>query len=249
MKLLVVAQREELKNLVAYHLKPVGFEIVYYSDPVKVIDNLDELDPEMVLFSAVDFPRHWKPTLKLLRDRRSKEESVFIILAAHVPFEEAAKASHLGINGIIDARLPEKQQMRQLEELYRRYRSVKDKRKFHRLIPSDVDNLTLLFSHPRTLAVVSGSLLEISIQGASFRPSDPSQTADLSRGDEIPVCTVKAGEELLNVSARVTRNGEEIGLQFASFEKGGHHKLFQYIQSRSRRELETAVAATAEEEE
>ena len=71
MKLLVVAQREDLKNLIAYHLKPLGFEIVYYSDPVKLIDNVDELDPDMILFNAVDFPRHWIifawPSIQLFR--------------------------------------------------------------------------------------------------------------------------------------------------------------------------------------
>ena len=71
MKLLVVAQREDLKNLVVYHLNPLGFEIVFYSDPVKVIDNLDEIAPEMVIFNAQDFPRHWKPVLKLLRERQT----------------------------------------------------------------------------------------------------------------------------------------------------------------------------------
>ena len=249
MKLLVVAQREDLKNLVVYHLNPLGFEIVFYSDPVKVIDNLDEIAPEMVIFNAQDFPRHWKPVLKLLRERRSKEQSVFVILVKDPPFEEAAKASHLGINGIIDAGLSEKQQMHQLEQLYRRYRSMKDKRRFHRVIPSEIDSLTLIFSHPRTLALVTGSLVEISIRGASFRPYDPSLTADLKRDDLIPTCTLRAGDQLLNISARVTRNKEEIGLQFRSFETGGHHKLFEYIQSRSQRELKTALAAAPREED
>ncbi len=246
MKLLVVAQREDLKNLVAYHLNPVGFEILYYSDPVKVIENLDELNPEMLLINAADFPRHWKPMLKLLRENKSKDQSVFVILVQDPPFEEAAKASHLGINGIIDAGLPEKKQMRRLEELYRRYRSVKDQRRFQRLYPSEEDKLRLIFSHPRTLAIVTGSLGEISIQGASFRPHDPSVTADLRRNDELRHCTLKVEDEHISLIARITRNTEEIGLQFKSFETGGHHKLFEYIQKHSQRELDSAVSAAGE---
>ena len=243
MKLLVVARRKELKDLIAYHLNPIGFEILYYSEPIKIVDSLEEIQPDMLLFNAVDFPRHWKPILTLLRERLSKEQAVFVILAKNPPFEEAAKATYLGANGIIDANLPEKKQMQRLEELYRRYGALKDKRRFHRLIPTQADNLKLLFSHPRTLAIITGSLVEISIKGASFFPDDPSLTADLRRDDPLRHCTLSVAGELISVDARVTRNEDTIGLQFKSFETGGHHKLFHYIQNRSQRELESAAQA------
>ena len=241
MKLLVVAQRKELKDLIAYHLKPIGFEILYYSEPIKIVDSLEEIQPDMVLFNAVDFPRHWKPILKLLRERLTKEQAVFVILAKDPPFEEAAKATYLGANGIIDANLPEKKQMQRLEELYRRYGSLKDKRRFHRLIPTQADNLKLVFSHPRTLAIITGSIVEISIKGASFFPDDPSLTADLRRDDPLQHCTLSVEDEPISLDARVTRNEDTIGLQFKSFETAGHHKLFHYIRNRSQRELESAA--------
>ena len=97
------------------------------------------------------------------------------------PFEEVAKAAHLGINGIINADIGDKQQIHKLEELFRRYRPVKDKLRFHRLIPNPTDRLQLIFTHPNTMAIVTGSLLELSIQGVSFKPSDPSITSDLQR--------------------------------------------------------------------
>ena len=243
MKLLVVAQRKELKDLVAYHLNPIGFEILYYSEPTKIVDSLEEIQPDMLLFNAVDFPRHWKPILKLLRERLTKEQAVFVILAKDPPFEEAAKATYLGANGIIDANLPEKQQMQHLEQLYRRYGALKDKRRFHRLIPTQADNLKLLFSHPRTLAIITGSLVEISIKGASFFPDDPSLTADLRRDDPLQHCTLSVEDQQVSVDARFTRNEDTIGLQFKSFETGGHHKLFHYIRNRSQRELESAAQA------
>jgi DNA-binding response OmpR family regulator len=249
MKLLVVAQRKDLKDIISYHLNPVGFEILYFSEPIKVVDSIDDIQPDMVLFNAVDFPRHWKPILKLLRERLTKEQAVFVILAKDPPYEEAAKATYLGANGIIDANLPEKQQMQRLEELYRRYRSLKDKRRFHRLIPTQGDNLKLVFSHPRTLAIITGSLVEISIKGASFYPDDSSLTADLRRDDTLQHCTLSVDYEPISVNARVTRNEDTIGLQFKSFETGGHHKLFHYIKNRTQRELESAAQSVPRSEE
>jgi hypothetical protein len=247
MKALVVARNDSLKNLLGYHLKPLGFELIYFSDPVKVIDELEKLDPEMVLASAVDFPRHWKTLIRLLREKRSKEECVFVLLAASLPFEEAAKAMHLGVNGIISAEASDKQQVRQLAQLYRRYRSVKDQRRFQRLVPAASERIQLVFVHPRSSTIITGSLSEISIQGAGFKPADPESTADLRRGEEIPLATLRVGEDIVTLACQVSRNRGELGLQFGSFEPGGHHKLFRYIRSRASRELKKAIARPAHE--
>jgi len=245
MKALVVAQRADLKERLSYHLKPLGAEIVFLSDPVEVIDTIGDLDPDVVLYNAVDFPRHWKPTLKLLRDRRTKEQGVFVLFTETPPLEEAAKASHLGINGLLDVHLDEKQQMQKLEELLRRYQSVKDQRRFQRLVPAPEDRIAMIFSHPATLGVVTGRLVEISMQGASYQPDNPSLTADLRRGQELELCTLRVGEDIIHLQARVTRNNATIGLQFRSFQTGGHQSLFEYIQARPHRELRREMGRPA----
>jgi hypothetical protein len=248
MKALIVARSEALKNLLAYHLKPLGFEILHSGDPVAVLENLEELEPEMLLVSAVDFPRHWKTLVKVLRERRSKEECVFILLAGGMPFEEAAKATHLGVNGIVGADLADRLQVRQLGQVFRRYRSRKDKRRFHRLVLTPEERAQLVFVHPRSSAIITGSLSEISIQGAGFKPVDLEATSDLRRGEEIALAALRVGEYIISLSCRVSRNRGEIGLQFISFEVGGHHKLFQFIQSRSERDLKAAVGRPVKED-
>jgi hypothetical protein len=248
MKLLVVAAEEKLRHRLTYHFKPIGFEVLLYTDPVKAIRNLEELDPEIIVFSAVDYPRHWKTMLRVLRERRDREECVFVLVSEGLPYEEGAKAVHLGANGIVGAEVAEKQQIRQLEELFRRYRSVSDKRRFHRVLPAARERLQLVFSHPRRLFVVTGTLSEISIQGATFKPTNPPLADDLRRDDELPLCTLRVEKEIIGVSCRVTRNDSDMGLQFRSFATGGHHKLFQYIQGRSERELRRAAERQAEEE-
>ena len=249
MKLLVVSAEETLRNRLSYHFKPMGFEVLQYTDPIKAIANLEELDPEIVLYSAVDYPRHWKPMLRVLRERRDREECVVVLLAQSPSYEEAAKAVHLGINGIVDASASEKLQIRQLEELFRRYRSVSDKRRFHRLLPTARERLHLVFSHPRRLCLITGTLSEISIQGASFEPADPALTADLRRDDPLPLCTLQIDDDIISLSCKVARNEAGMGLQFRSFATGGHHKLFQYIQGRAERELRRAMETPAVDQE
>ena len=89
---------------------------------------------------------------------------------------------------------------------------------------------------------MTGKLAEVSIQGASFKPNDPAQTADLKRDQEIDTCSLRVGTQIISVICRVTRNKGDIGLQFKSFEIGGHHILFDYIQNHAERELKVSVA-------
>ncbi len=243
MKVLTIAQEKQLKDLLEEHLAPIGFEIEQITDPSEAIQRFEELQPEMIIFNAADFPEHWKLLLKLLREEKSKEESIFIILCSEdFPFEEAAKASYLGVNGIIKNDLADKKEMRRLTELFKRYRSIQDQRKFHRLIPSESDRLQLLFTNPQTMAIVTGKLAEISIQGASFLPSSRAMIKGLKRRHELALCSLRIGRDIISLNCRVTRSKNELGLQFKSFATGGHHKLFNFIQKHSERSLKKAVS-------
>jgi DNA-binding response OmpR family regulator len=244
MKMLLVAAGDEHANVLAYHLKPLGFELERFEDPVRALSELDETDPQAILFDAGDFPRHWKALLKLAREKKSKEELIFILISPRGGFdlEEAAKAVHLGVNGIIGGKLTDKSELYRLEELVRRYRSVRDKRNFTRLVPTEEDSLGFAFTHPLRMTLVLGRIREISIQGASFYPSRASVVSDLPVGREIPYCSLKVGEHIISVNCRLTRNREELGFQFLSFEEGGHNKLLKYIQTRPERALRDALS-------
>jgi hypothetical protein len=124
---------------------------------------------------------------------------------------------------------------------------MKEKRNFTRLVPTEEDSLGFAFTNPLRLRLVLGKIKEISIQGASFYPSSASQVTDLPVGQEIPHASLKVGDEVITVRCRLTRNREELGFQFLSFQEGGHHKLLKYIQERPERALKNAIASTISE--
>ena len=43
MKVLLVVESDSIKDILTHHLKPVGFEIIHYNNPVKAIYNIDEI--------------------------------------------------------------------------------------------------------------------------------------------------------------------------------------------------------------
>lgn len=243
MKLLLVAASKEHANVLGYHLKPLGFELEQETDPVGAIERFEELQPQTILFDAVDFPRHWKPLLRLVRGKKPREELIFLLVTgSDFPPEDAAKAAHLGVNGILGRNLSDKKELYRLEEIIRRYRSVRDKRNYTRLVPSDAEPVGFAFTHPMRLALVTGAVRELSIQGSSFLPSVPAAVADLPVGIEIPHCSLKVENAVISVDCKLTRNREELGFQFLGFSEGGHNALLHYIQSRSQRALKSATA-------
>ena len=244
MKLLLVASSKEHANVLGYHLKPLGFELEQETDPVRAIERFEQVGPQTILFDAVDFPRHWKPLLRLVREKMAREEVIFLLVTGtDFPMEDAAKAAHLGVNGILGRNLSDKKELYRLEEIIRRYRSVRDKRNYTRLVPSEFEEVGFAFTHPLRLALVTGAVHELSIQGSSFLPAIPGAVADLPVGIEIPHCSLKVEGEVISVDCKLTRNREELGFQFLSFGEGGHNVLLGYIETRAERELKNATRA------
>jgi hypothetical protein len=243
MKMILVSRGAEFAAALGYHLKPLGFTLEHHTDPVQVIEQLEEYNPQAILFDAGDFPRHWKPLLMLARDRKPREELIFLLIAPpDMEIEEVEKAAHLGVNGILGQNLADKHELYRLEEIVRRYYTLADKRNFTRLVPSAMDELGFAFTHPNRLALVTGRVREISIQGSSFRPARPSAVEDLPVGSEIRNCSLKIENQIVSVDCKLTRNREELGFQFLTFQEGGHHALLKYIQARAQRDLKTVTS-------
>lgn len=239
MKIMLIYDKDETYQTLEQHLHPRGFEFITYKNPLKAMDNIDEVNPDIVLFSAEDFPRHWKPFLNLLRKDRGKDICVVILLVGDFfPFEEAAKAVHLQINGIIGEDLKDKRKMMHIEGLLSRYKMIRDSRKGSRYIPDEYDEIEFIFSHPESLKLITGVVDDISTEGVGFKPDSPHLVADLEEEDEISNCSLRINDEILPVNCRVVRNGKNLALAFINVPEEDKIKLQEYIENRPARELE-----------
>ena len=234
-KIYFIAKEDKFIETLSYHLSPLGINIAYYNDPSLIINNIHIDIPDMVLFNAVDFPRHWKPLLKCIRDEKSYKQTIFILIADTLPFEEAAKAAYLNINGIIPRDLLDKGSITKLHQLLNRYEKINEKRKDIRIIPKPYDRIALLFFHPNKKHLIFGNIINISVNGASFHLANPPE--DLRNGMRIPSCSLRIGDEVLTVNSRVIRNQKDLGLLFETFESFGFDKLHKYLLDTPSRQL------------
>lgn len=239
MKILLVSEREELKSYIRKNFMPRGAEIVHYFNPIKAMDNLDEVDPDVVLFSALDFPRHWKPFLIFLRDSKAREQCVFVLLTGdQFDHEEADKAQALQVNGIVHERLQNRLELARLKDLVNRYRDIGDARTERRLVPTQIDRIGFVFSHPQRMELITGSVEDLSAAGVALVPADRRKTMDIQIGARVPVCTLRLGENLLDLAGEVVRNERSISFAFAGINDAQRTLIRSYIDGHAQRELE-----------
>lgn len=239
MRILLVADRTELREYIHRNFMPRGAEIIQYQNPIKAMDNLDEIDPELVLFSTQDFPRHWKPFLAFLRDFKPREECVFVLLkGADFDHEEADKAQALKVNGIVREELDDKAEIDRLKELVNRYHDIGDARAEKRIVPSAIDKIGFIFTHPARLELIEGRVEDLSATGISFLPANRQRVMDIAIGTLLPACSLRIGDALLALPARVVRNERSLSLLFHDLTDGERSMIRSYIGAHAQRELE-----------
>lgn len=240
MKILLVSERDELRDFIRHNFMPRGSEIIQYFNPIKAMDNLDEVEPEVVMFSAEDFPRHWKPFLVFLRDSKPRDQCVFVILRGEdFDHEEADKAQALGVNGIVDEKLRDRQELSRLKDLVNRYRDIGDPRSEKRMIPTRVDQVRFVFTHPKRMEMIFGHVEDISATGIAVVPYDRHGIMDLAVGSDLNSCSLRIGQNTMSLTARIVRNERSLSLVYGPLNEREQTLIRTYVAGQTQRELET----------
>jgi hypothetical protein len=238
MKALLLIESDRIADIARFYLKPLGFETVRYRNPVKAIDNLEEIEPDALVVSGRDFPRHWKIVTQALRAEKNKDECVIVLLKSDsFPLEEAAKATALGVNGVVRDDLDDRREQARFQELLKRYIVVDEDRVAERIAPSPWDRLDFMFAHPESLTPITGRLEAVSSLGLSFVPDNPALTSDLAPGDRIEDCSMRVGPDIIDLSCRVVHADRLLGLEIERVAEADRARLGAYLQACPAREM------------
>jgi hypothetical protein len=242
MKALLLIESDRIADIARFYLKPLGFEIIRYRNPVKAIDNMAEIGPDAVLISARDFPRHWKVVAQMLRAEKAKDECVIVLLKGDsFPLEEAAKAAFLGVNGVVKDELDDRREQGRFQQLLKRYIVIDEDRAADRIMPSDWDRLDFIFAHPLSLTPISGRLEAISSTGFSFIPDSPALASDLATGDVIEDCSMRVGADIIDMACTIAHSGRVLGLEIFRIADDDRSRLEEYLASCPEREMEAIL--------
>ncbi len=226
MIILILADDKSLKTRFSSYFGKLGYSVIQYTHPLKTMDNMDEISPDVFVCSAVDFPRHWKLLVKQIRDTRDREEAA-VILCVDKDFEseEADKAAFLGVNMLYPGRLETLDDFKELDQRICRYKTPPMRFRGSSWIPDKEERISFIFSHPVDSRMICGRFTELSAAGGVFRPDEPSDISDLVPGTLIEGGSMRAGDSLISLRGRIIRNSGVLSLAFIDFSENGFQNL------------------------
>ncbi len=226
MIIFILAENKDLKNRFKSFFGQLGYSVIQYTHPLKAMDNLDEISPDILICSATDYPRHWKLIVKQIRDNRKKEDAVVVLsVCDDFDSEEADKAAFLGINFLFPERLETVDDFRDLDTRISRYKTTIEHSRNSSWVPGNDDRVSFIFRHPHDFHMITGRFTELSPAGGVFRPDDPGDIGALDAGTVIEGGSMRAGESLLSLKARIIRNAGTLSLAFIEFADDGFMSL------------------------
>ena len=104
MKALIISDRQEIIESVTPILKQNGFDIIHYRWIIKALDNIEEIQPDVIVLSAGEYPRHWKTLAGFVKSGiGGNSVRLYLNDLNELNSEDSKKASDLGVEDFSDA--------------------------------------------------------------------------------------------------------------------------------------------------
>ena len=226
MIILILADDKTIKIKFKSYFGKFGYSIIQYTHPLKTMDNVEEIAPDILVCSAVDYPRHWKLIVKQIRETKSRDESTVILLVEEdFDPEEADKAAFLGVNFLFPGNLETVNDLKNLDKKISRYKTPPLRFKGSSWIPGEEDRINFIFNHPEDSRMIFGRFTELSAAGGVFKPDEPLDVSGLAPGTLLEGGSMRAGDSLISLRGRIIRNSGNLSLAFVDFAENGFQKL------------------------
>lgn len=230
MKIMLVSDSPELKPLIQESFSFRDTDVIHYDNPIKAMDNLDEIEPDIVIFAAVDFPRHWKPFAAYLRYSYSRRQTVFgLIIDRNFDETEVEKAEYLEVNAMLDDSLSSDQMIQRIRGIVTRYHQNLDIRSAPRYMPSTDDRIAFVFNNPYTLRIVPTAVVDISSGGLQVRPEIRATERVLDSYEIIRAASLRLGDSIMGIKLKVVRVSDTIAMEYVDLSLEAEQKISGYL--------------------
>ncbi len=198
MKALIVSDELHHSQNIQTALERSGYDTICYRWLLKALDNVEEIQPHLVVVNAVDYPRHWKVLVQHIKCNLREQPKVILLVPAGFEDEEAEKARILGVLGCITG--TGKRQVERLHQL------LEDRDAF----PPPSGEAKILFVHPHEGVLYSGQLTGCG-DGRHHLATD--RPVLLRAGDVIADGSLKTDDGIKSVRAAVLEDEPELLLE------------------------------------
>ena len=100
MKVLIITENTEISSKISAIAKNYGADTIIYKWFLKALDNIEEIQPDIIILNSCEYPRLWKTLVQFVKSGIGGND-VRIYLYEETPLsdEDQEKYAELGING------------------------------------------------------------------------------------------------------------------------------------------------------
>ena len=104
MKALIISDKQEIIDFTSTFLKENNYDIIIYRWLLKALDNIEEIQPDVIILSAAEYPRHWKTLASFVKSGiGGNNVQLYLYDPEQLSNEEKRKAQELGIKAFINS--------------------------------------------------------------------------------------------------------------------------------------------------
>lgn len=98
MKALIISDKQEIIDILRAKLVDDGYDIIIYHWLLKALDNVEEIQPDYIVLSADEYPRHWKTLASFVQSGIGGKDVRFCLYNAdNLSDDDKAKADKLNV--------------------------------------------------------------------------------------------------------------------------------------------------------
>jgi hypothetical protein len=212
-------------------LKSLAVETIVYRHIQKAMDNVEEVDPDVIIIDAGAFPRHWKSFVQFIRETgRGKHCPVILIKGNNFSTTDKNKAVFLGVDAIVSESFTGKGDIANIQSIINS--SIPDgERKLKNENTALKGRFGLLITHPITGALLAGTVQAVSEDGLIFSPDLPALAETIPLHSELCACSFRAGDTILSPVLRLVKRDTNLYFAFTSF-PGNEQVIFTNYRTR-----------------
>lgn len=99
MKALLISDDNKVVSPIKDFLLKNDIDIIIYKWLVKALDNIEEIQPDIIILNSSEYPRHWKTLVQFVKGLGVSDVKIYLYEPQPLSVEEEEKYKVLGVNG------------------------------------------------------------------------------------------------------------------------------------------------------
>lgn len=225
--MLVSETQDKSKDLIKF-FKEESINMVHYNSPMKALDNLQEIMPDMLVMDAIDFPRHWKIMSQYLRYDKSKNDVVILLIVNDLfSAVEVDKAVKVGVQGVINVDESYDVVVKKASDILSKYKCLTFRKGRRGGCEIPASECSFLFVEPSTGSIVTGKVKDIKSSSILFIPD--TSLKSLEKGSILDTCSLKIQDKILTPHCRILEAESYLNLQFENLSQEDEDVISSFL--------------------